>query len=392
MKKTVLSLMAGSALLCAGSFDQSQFVPDISLIVDSSVVTHSKSDTELQSLYLPSLATSFIQSSEDEQPMNAKNGFNYNYAELTFHSAVDSYFELDAIFHMGVEELETEESYITSTALPYHLQLRAGKFRSHFGRLNRQHQHIQEFSESALVYQAFLGNEGLNDIGVQLHYLAPFSEYLLLGAELFQGQNDFNSTVAPDRNSPNSAVLYMKSSFDIEDTTLLYGASYLYSRAPLSEYVEGDEVMSIVPKRHLFGLDATLKHYFDSYSSLTWQSEWLQNRISGSTYDADMNLLASSSKKQAGFYTQLVYVQDLNLRYGLRYDNIYQNRLNSKSQSSALERYSLMCTYSFSEFSKLRLQYNRNRALYSSSTKRESLDSIILEMNVAIGAHAAHTF
>ena len=55
-------------------------------------------------------------------------------------------------------------------------------------------------------------------------------------------------------------------------------------------------------------------------------------------------------------------------------------------------KYSAMVEYHTSEFARFRLQYNRNEAMYDEAGLRQNLDTIMLQANIAIGAHAAHSF
>ena len=81
---------------------------------------------------------------------------------------------------------------------------------------------------------------------------------------------------------------------------------------------------------------------------------------------------------------------------GLRYDTIYQNDVTKNGvadeQPTDLDKYSAMVEYSTSEFARFRLQYNQNEALYNEDGNKESVSTIILQANISIGAHGAHSF
>jgi hypothetical protein len=192
MKKIVLGAGLLSLLAFAdelhytasgSSFNQSAFIPDIALIVDMSYVNRGVRDKEQESLSL--LDTGYPEYVE----FNTENGFNLNYAELSLHSDVDQLFELDGVFHFNTEGVEIEEAYFTTRALPWHLRIKGGKFKSDFGRHNHQHQHAWDFADAPLVYTTFLSPEGLNNTGVQLQWLAPTSWYMMAGVELLQSGN-----------------------------------------------------------------------------------------------------------------------------------------------------------------------------------------------------------
>ena len=104
----------------------------------------------------------------------------------------------------------------------------------------------------------------------------------------------------------------------------------------------------------------------------------------------------SLRKKQAGLYTQLVYGINQNWRIGARYDTIFKNDVYAngvdKNMQDGLDRYSAMIEYQTSEFARFRLQYNKNEALFDEDGKRQDINTIMLQANIAIGAHGAHSF
>jgi hypothetical protein len=70
-------------------------------------------------------------------------------------------------------EVEIEEGYVEWVNLPGGIGLAVGKFRQRFGRLNRWHAHALPAQQYPLPYLTFLGEEGLAQAGVSLHWLAP---------------------------------------------------------------------------------------------------------------------------------------------------------------------------------------------------------------------------
>jgi hypothetical protein len=258
----------------------------------------------------------------------------------------------------------------------------------------------------ALVYEAFLGSHGINEIGAQLQWIAPTPIYLMLGAEVLQGSNEQmfgreaimidEDIIAPSASAPSLVVAYAKSSFELTDTTTaLLGASLAIGDARL-DHLEDEEPHAFYGDSSLYGIDATLKHYFNSYSYLNWQSEWLYRELDGKQYNQAADIHVNMTKKQAGYYTQLIYAHNQNWRAGIRYDSIYKNDVTANATAKNLEdgfdKYSLMLDYTFSEFSRLRLQYNRNNAMFNEEGERQHIDTYIVQLNISIGAHGAHAF
>jgi len=276
------------------------------------------------------------------------------------HSVVGPYFDADAIFHLHPDEFEIEEAYITTKKLPANLQIKAGQFRSGFGRINAIHQHAQHFVSQPLIYEAMLGIEGIKDPGIALHWVAPTDTYFMAGVEALQGSNELSFGY---RENSNLFVGYLKTGFDLnENSTVLTGASVAKGKT------EDNKDSSI------YAAELTLKYILDSYSSLSWQSEYLYR---------DKN-----SAKQSGLYSQLVYNINSNWEAGARYDVITKNL---KNQPDDLKKYSAIVDYKPFEFSKLRVQYTLDKSK-SFAGIQEDEQEIALEFLIEAGAHGAHAF
>jgi hypothetical protein len=424
MKKIVLTSM-----LCAGftyadiaqlldeekrTFDNSKYIPDISLITDVSYVDNSINDDEMAHLGLPGIAHGLYaehsHGDSNEATYNAKQGFNFNYAELILSSSVDPFFSMDATFHFSEHGVEVEEAYFTTTALGYGLRVRGGKLLSNFGYINAQHQHYWDFGDMPLVYEAFLGTHGIDELGAQLQWTAPTPFYLMAGLEVLQGDNeqmfgnetveleDVWTSVGEDyiegTTAPSLYVGYVKSSFDIGETAILSGLSYAQGDSLIDHSEDEEDPHVFKGDAKLYGADLVVLHAIDSYRSFKWQSEWLSRDLDGIEYTPTDS--ANINKKQSGLYSQLIYTHDKNWRMGVRYDTIYKNDIKKDGVDITMpddfNKYSAMIEYHTSEFARFRLQYNRNEALYDENGLRQNLDKIIFEANIAIGAHAAHAF
>ena len=400
------------------SFSQSSFVPDMSLIVDTSYVSRNKKDEALKHLEIPDIAHGIMGEhshggGHTHAPVNAHDGFNLNYAEVAMQSAVDPWFSLTGIFHLSENSFEIEEAYAETTSLGYGLKAKIGKFRSAFGRINEQHRHVQDFSDMPLVYVSFLGGHGINDIGAQLQWTLPTDSYIMAGFEALQGKNpsmygtdaivpegDEEVVAVKSPSQPNLLTGYIKSSFDLENTTFLYGASVAHGKSRLN-HLSHEDPHAFVGSSYLYGVDVTLKHYFDSYSYLTFQGEYLYRDMDGDVYrytDASKTAFTHLpvTKKQGGYYAQLIYAYNRNWRVGVRYDNIDKNEITvngtAKDTKENFNRYTAMIDYTLSEFSRIRLQYNHNRAMFNEEGERQNIKTIVLQVNMAIGSHGAHNF
>ena len=95
--------------------------------------------------------------------------------EVSFQSALDPYSKTKIFLTFENEEIGIEEGYIYYSGLPGRIRVDAGKFRQPLGDLNRWHLHALPETEYPLVYQRFLGEEGLSGIGVSAYTALPVS-------------------------------------------------------------------------------------------------------------------------------------------------------------------------------------------------------------------------
>jgi hypothetical protein len=109
----------------------------------------------------------------DESPQE-DNGVAREF-EFSFQSALDPFTKTKIFLTFSDEEIGVEEGYIYWPGLPGHLRLDLGKFRQQIGDLNRWHLHALPETEYPLVYQRFLGEEGLGGVGFSLYSTLPIS-------------------------------------------------------------------------------------------------------------------------------------------------------------------------------------------------------------------------
>ncbi|MFN3976936.1 MAG: hypothetical protein ACK4LT_07745 [Aquificaceae bacterium] len=378
-------------LRAMSAFRQAAFLPDISLIVDTSLVGRNRKDEELKHLAIPGLYHRHGEG-HGHGELNENRGFNLNYAELYFYAPVDPYFDLYATIPFTEEGASVEEAYAVTRGLPLGFQLKVGKFRSSFGRLNAQHPHAWDFASQPLVYKAFLG-EGLTEKGVQINWLAPTSFYLLLGAELLQGENEqsfgteafeINNVNVSEARKPNLYVGFVKTSFDIGNLSVLTGLSYAQGKTRIYH-----EDHAFAGKTKLYGFDLTAKYSLDATKYIAFQGEYLYRDQTGTEYEG--NNTEDLKKKQGGFYAQLVARLDKRWRAGIQYNLINKNDVSGKNLPKNLPAYYAMVEYSPTEFSRIRLQAGQNRAFYENG-QRKTVNEVLLQFTFAIGAHGAHPF
>src|SRR5690625_1431464 len=177
----LLACAAWPALAAAQQTDNTDFNPAISLTLMGQAAGYHNIDE----LMLPG----FQLGGEAGLP---DSGFSLDHSELTLSANIDPYFfgQITAALasHGEDTELELEEAFIETSALPAGFGLTFGRFLSGIGYLNGHHNHAWDFVDAPLPVQAFLGG-GYYDDGAQLSWLAPTALFLEIGAEAFRGDS-----------------------------------------------------------------------------------------------------------------------------------------------------------------------------------------------------------
>jgi hypothetical protein len=122
------------------------------------------------------------------------------------------------------------------------------------------------------------------------------------------------------------------------------------------------------------------------------QAEYLWRNEDGAYLLAE-DLAAPWDENQRGWYVQGIFQPFPRWRFGARIDSLSGGTRDPGFAGSPLfplgsnpMRYSLMADWSNSEFSRLRLQYNRDEAVELDD------DQFGLQYIFSIGAHGAHSF
>jgi len=324
-------------------------------------------------------------------------GFAIGEAEINVSANVDDKFTAWLTASLAIEDgesiVEIEEAWLETTALPAGMSARFGRFFSSIGYLNNKHAHSWDFADQPLPYQAFLGDQYLDD-GVQLRWIAPTDSYVEAGAEVFRGSRYPAAGSAHSGYGANSVFVNVGGDLGT-DHSWLAGISHL--SATSTERESGDEDDPL-----LFSgdSDTTIAHFVWKWApNGNWKRRNLvvQSELFWNSEDGDYTMPGGSplayDHDRRGWYVQAVYQPFPRWRFGARVDKLFMDDLDLVFAGSPLAvptddpmRYSLMTDWSNSEFSRLRLQYTRDEA-GSSDGNQWGLQYIL-----SIGAHGGHSF
>ncbi len=414
-----LSVWSGSSLRAqtreGSAFDQSKYVPDIALILDVSGVGRDMANEKYYSLTIPGFSYPFL-NQPSPSGLNAQRGMNFNYGEMSLYSVVDPYFDLFAVIDLAPDGAGLEEAYFTTRKLPYGFKIKAGKFLASFGRVNEQHEHYWDFANQPLISMALFGEDGLNEIGAQATWVAPTPFFLVFGGEVLNGKNQqsfgtggFSDpqniiSVSPVQG-PNLYIGFIRSSFDIDEASILFGISNAVGKTRIDQGFSSsvDTGNAVTANTDIAGADLTVKYSLDAVRFIGLQSEYMYRVMNGTEYTRESFggvLPQILNKHNSGFYAQLVAKLDQLWEIGVRYDLLMQNDVSltgiDQHMPSDLPRFSAMIEYNPTEFSRLRLQFDRDESrslpVSGGGWSEQPYMQVILQANLTIGAHGAHAF
>jgi hypothetical protein len=330
-------------------------------------------------------------------------GFSVDETELVLAANVDPYWRGQAIVAMVDGQANIEEAWFQSLAIGEGIGLKVGRFRSGIGYLNEQHPHARDFSDAPLMYQAMFGDSYGQD-GVQLKWLAPTPLFVEFGAEIGRGAN-FPGTDR-NKNGAGGGALYVHVGDDLGvSNSWRVGASWLKTRA--GERTEDFVETSGSTAQGAFSGDSTtwLADFIwkwapngnPTHQNFKFQSEYFVRDEKGSLACASVcaELVDSSYKtRQSGWYAQGVYQFAPEWRAGLRYEQLDSgtrdfgvNAANLVVDSYRPKKASAMVDYSWSEFSRVRLQFAQDKSMFGITDNQ-----LILQYVMSLGAHGAHKF
>ena len=343
---------------------QGAFNPEISLILQGTAA-RIRRDPQTYEI------TGFAPSGGEVGP--PRRGLSLAESELAIAGNIDPYFRGRLVAALTPEdEVEVEEAFFQTLALGRGLTLKGGRFLSGIGYQNEIHQHAWDFQDAPLAYKAFLGGR-LNDDGAQLKWVAPAPILVELGTEVGRGRS-FPAT-DPNRNGAGAWSAFGHVGGDAWRA----GLSFLRV-APRERTME--ETSTFTGRSRLWIADVVAK-----WGDLKLQGEYFRRRESGEiTSDVFTDTYRST---QSGWYAQAVYRFLPQWRGGYRYDRLEHGSVESPLATAEHNptRHTAMVDWSPTEFSRVRLQYARDKSRFEVTDNQ-----LVLQYLLSLGAHGAHRF
>ncbi|GLP97276.1 hypothetical protein [Paraferrimonas sedimenticola] len=365
-------------------------------------------------------------------------GFNLGHNELAISAAIDDKFygKFTTVLetHDGSTELNIEEAFIQTLAMPAGFSIRGGRFLSDIGYLNPLHKHTDSFAERPIAYRAFLGNHYYDD-GARLNWVAPTETYWVLGAEGFSGrpltpETDHDHEHEEEHSSSKSKVpvftAYTKIGGDIgESSSWRIGLNYLYNKNGARMLEEHhDEEMELDGEHdehdhshsaaytgeNMAVIDAVFKwapggNY--KYNHLTLSGEYFQiNDIVKKGHEEEHHEEEeheehgdehhdehgdNSKKNHKGWYASAVYQFTPSWSAGLRYGQVDAYEIHGDHlDKQQLKETDIALNWHPSHFSVVRFQYTHQKGTNFEGFNNDKV--FTLQYVMTLGAHGAHQF
>ena len=339
-----------------------------------------------------------------------QRGFNARNVELAFAGAVDPYFEgfANVVFNLDNDnetEVEVEEAFMQTTSLPFNLQLKGGQFFAALGRINTMHPHVWEFSDAPLVHGRILGPDGLRGVGAQISWIAPVSWYsqLILGVQNGRGETGYSF-----RNPGDDGIFFgrmttdrelrglqdfvwiprWENSVDLTPTqTVLAGVSGAF----------GSNETGATSRTQIYAGDLLYKwksaNAAGGFPFVKWQTEFMYRRFEAGRGE-NQSFPVAETFHDWGLYSQALWGFKKGWVAGIRgdYYDAEDSRFTDDLDRQSRSRISANLTWYPTEFSKIRLQYNHDFLNETFFLNDRDADSIFLQFEFILGAHAAHKF
>lgn len=391
---------AGGALAAASAFN-----PEVSLILQGQYAQMKNVPDRTITGFWPA------DGHADHGKGISTRGFSLNHTELIFSAGIDPYWRGQAVLAVQDEAVDVEEAWFQSLAIGHGVGLKGGRYRSGIGYLNEQHPHQWDFANAPLMYNALFGEEAsYRQDGLQLKWLAPTPIFLEFGSEIGRGAN-FPGTDS-NKNGAGAWALYAHLGDDLGvSNSWRAGVSYLKTSSGDRE-ADFLDVNGLAAQGLFTGdTDTWLADFVwkwapngnPKYQNFKFQSEYFVRKDKGELTCTDEagvgNACATPvtgdyDTRQRGWYAQGVFQFTPNWRAGLRYDQLDSGRQNLGVNAANLvvedyrpKRATAMVDYSWSEFSRMRLQYAQDKSMAGITDNQW-----IVQYIMSLGAHGAHKF
>lgn len=355
-----------------------------------------------------------------------QRGFSVPAVELAFSGAVDPFLVAEVriatfISSEGETEVELEDAFARSRNLPAGLELKAGQYLTEFGRLNALHPHAWTWLDQPVINGRVFGADGMRGQGARIGLTLPlpWRTQALAGLQNAHGET-MASFAGVEGDTVAGRPLGAHEVRDLGDLTANFAWTHaldlrdLALRAGVSAAL-GPNGAGADTRTAIYGAHVALRwgggghHHGHAHAhqapgmTVTWETEVIARRYEvddhtddpdGVAASGDETLYPATTLRDRGLVSQLLVGVLPGWSAGLRYELATGSGESVGGRASDPTRddrwrLSPLVVWQPSEASRLRLQYNLDRADHLAG---ERAHTVWLGVDVLLGSHAAHGF
>lgn len=314
--------------------------------------------------------------------------------ELAISSYLNPFAKADVVLTLPGPDVENsklglEEAYASVVrGLPLDMNIRIGKYRAEFGKLNATHPHAWPFISQPLSQKRFLGEDGLNDIGVSASVLFPTGDvYSKLTVDLLRGGAVGNGAGISDSTGArpyNAVTARLMGFFTLDDENDL--------EAGLSTYTGIHDPYN---RDRFWYINGDMKYKWrpSAYTSLVVQGEYLLN-VRKAWQDASyIPYLDAEGRRRhvdissSGLYVYTDFQFFKMFSLGARFDwaeSPYSSDDRARGGAAFVGYYPVEET--------LGLRFEYQRVITEKNSVNETVNTMALQVLFSLGPHKAHPF
>lgn len=336
-----------------------------------------------------------------DDPARARPVFSLGETEAILDAALNPYAHGTFTIAFADGEASVEEGYFQLLrGLPAGLQLKGGRYRVGFGRLNASHPHARLFADRLGVLAAYLpGEDGFVDTGLEVSWRVPVpgSWAVTANADLLQGdgfRRERSATPALDdplttdavngdrSREPRTAWLARVSAFaPIDDRSgLELGATV----------TEGTANVAAAARTRVAGVDAKLKWWTSESTYLLVQGEFLHLDRDDAGWTSGAGYARTPMRASGGYaYADLNWAQRYNA--GVSFET-FQDPAADGARASAVGAFAGLAL--MEETTVFRLDWRRVAPARSPGALADpaATQTLTLRVIFSMGPHKAHQF
>ncbi|MCW5828809.1 MAG: hypothetical protein KIT79_05790 [Deltaproteobacteria bacterium] len=305
---------------------------------------------------------------DEHEPFSLTRGFGMQLQalEIAFQAELDHHFRADLFLAFDRDGVEIEEGFLTAREIPGGFSARAGQFYTAFGQFNTVHfLEASPFVDMPLVNRRFFGGEQLRGLGAELSWELPLPWHVELTGSIQTADNDVSFGVPAESTESLRHFLtnlHLRQDWDISESLYLrLGGSF--AQGPNDS--AGPAFWSR-NRTYLWGGDIQLRwHDRDHHRYAAFQAEYIHREAE----------LPGGRLAEGGIYTAVEVCPDEHWQLAARFDYVgLPSTLRGPNPPlianpeltgfhTGLEQWRIgsSVSYHFSEFVRLRMQYNYDK-------------------------------